>query len=1521
MRASQTARHRVKKSGFGLLSFVLIVSGLSVISIAPAQAIGTGTCESILASPVGVSSNVTASGSDCIVRLTVSSETTSGSGTWTVPVGVTQIQYLVVAGGGGGAGGQASEHGGGGGGAGGYLTGTLIVSTSTLSVSVGAAGTGGGVNARGTSGSNSSLGAGITAAGGGAGGTYFTNGPLTGGSGGGAGAGQVIAGANGTAGQGNNGGSVTKNLSNGRHGGGGGGAGGVGGSTTANATITMGAGAGGIGISNDISGSTTFYSGGGGGGGSTKDGGTGGGIGGSSVGGSGATWTGSATTNATAGSASTGSGGGGGIGTGGANASLGANGGSGVVFIKYTPIPATTLDYSLNLNTNASSSTTTTSNTLTLGSKKQVIPPNSTDNFTIETWIYLDRNTQNWQAIAVQDQGGVGYTGSNRLFFGLDSLLRFHVGTGATAVTSTSYSLDASIGTWKHVAMTLGQGASNLNIYVDGENIYTETLTRSATTTICGFTVGMGCDGNFETDASFDQMKIWSGILTQDQIKQSRFTYATAGISGTLPTLRAHYDFNYATSPISIQDKSGNNNNLTYTTGTATFDLTSRPIAPFFSIDASNTSSYSGSGSTVNDISQNEFTSSLGSVTYNSTKKSFELGAGPMSFTSTKGARADLSGGVSLQFMADIDTAASTDWDVLFDFGTDQSNNYARIQIWTSNNQKVLSYFSKNSVTSATYECRITGITSGMKMYSYLISNSGCTSSVNGASQSTTVSATSTYRAAAPSVASAWTYKVGSAISNSSSINGSLRSLVLSSGTPVINSVQLDANSGTGSMAIQHSSVAKALPSNAFAKSGNTFRIWNTSADGSGTDYANLASFPFTSSVTLYAIWSPLVTDSLKINLDASAVSSLAPGSTTWNSIAPGSALISPTAFASAPTAAISSGVSNQTLNGVKSLKFSGSSSYINYGHNTSTSNNGVAYTVETWINMSTYASSNWNIFASKWFANASRAGGGTEWHLGIHNNKLNVYTNSCSLIPYTEKTFSNSDRNTWFHVAFSVSATGLLKIYLNGKPSANTASNCGPTANTGLLILGDPSALTSVGFVGNMSRFRTYGKALTDAEMLKNFNGEAAGFGVATVSEAPTLAAPATIPTATAGTAYTLNMPAAAGGSGNYTYSDPGNKLPTGLSVNSTTGVISGTPTVAQTFSGIQITVTDTTSGLTAQSTAFNITVASGTQLALSIATQVGTGGSSLTLFTTGGSGGGTVSYVLAANQPAACSLSGANNSVLTGTFAGGVSGSCSVIATKAADAAFTSSISSAATTIFFTAYVEVIKQTTTCPAGTVPSAPTGIGVGSCIQVLSPVTTTQGDAGAAPKITGLSVATGLAGSTSVVITGTGFASVTRVQFGAKAAASITLGNNNTTITVTVPTGAKTGRVMVVSPNGTGIASQIFTVSDVDNRAPSFLAGNVNTSERNKINLAFNENLAASGIAATAFGVTVAGNSRIVSNPVISGTTVTLTISGAEVQVGQEVIFTYTQPQDSTALQDAAENRTSTIFATPVTGL
>jgi len=394
--------------------------------------------------------------------------------------------------------------------------------------------------------------------------------------------------------------------------------------------------------------------------------------------------------------------------------------------------------------------------------------------------------------------------------------------------------------------------------------------------------------------------------------------------------------------------------------------------------------------------------------------------------------------------------------------------------------------------------------------------------------------------------------------------------------------------------------------------------------------------------------------------------------------------------------------------------------------------------------------------------------------------------------------------------------------------------------------------------------------------------------------------------------TGSTAILVSASGGRDSKTYSIFAGSLPTGLSINSSTGAITGTPTVAGTFSGIRVRVTDTDSASADMAAGFTITVTSGTQLPLSITSRFGTVGQPLTLFATGGSGSGGITY--STPRPGAgttsCTLVG---STLTASAPAGSSAICYITATRAADAAFSAG-SSVETTIFFTAYTAPTPQGATCSATNTGTGATGIGTTGC-QTLEPVTQTQGDSGAAPKITSLSITSGLVGA-SVTITGTGLGAATRVQFGAKATTTFTA--TATTITVAIPTGATTGRVMVVSPNGTAMASQIFTVISPDTRAPAFISGNVNTSTPTQVVLTFDETLAASGIQTGPFAVTVAGSSRTVNSVSISGTTVTLTLASA-VTTGQAVLFTYTSPADSTSIQDAAGNRTASITATSVT--
>ncbi|HUZ41794.1 MAG TPA: InlB B-repeat-containing protein [Acidimicrobiales bacterium] len=67
--------------------------------------------------------------------------------------------------------------------------------------------------------------------------------------------------------------------------------------------------------------------------------------------------------------------------------------------------------------------------------------------------------------------------------------------------------------------------------------------------------------------------------------------------------------------------------------------------------------------------------------------------------------------------------------------------------------------------------------------------------------------------------------------------------------------VTFRANGGTGSMAAERRDAPAALSSNHFRRTGYTFVKWNTTSRGSGTSYANRATYRFAKSVTLYAQW------------------------------------------------------------------------------------------------------------------------------------------------------------------------------------------------------------------------------------------------------------------------------------------------------------------------------------------------------------------------------------------------------------------------------------------------------------------------------------------------------------------------------------------------------------------------------------------------------------------------------------------------------------------------------------------
>ena len=339
----------------GALSGGLSISSSTGLITGTASAVGSDTTSTFTVSATTASGDTsTRQFSITIAAPVITSYTSTGSGTFSVPNGVSAVNVLVVAGGGGGGAANSTKgtDGGGGGGAGGliYRPAFPVTPGGTQPYTVGGGGQGNSQWSHSNDGNyqkgqNSVFGS-LTALGGGAG-QSGPGGPITGshyqgGSGGGAGngggngntGGQGIQsqqpGDSGTYGFGNPGGSTPNQTP--YNGNGGGGSGGAAGAWSAPAS-----GAAGAGKSYSISGSSVSYAGGGGGAGGGP--GAGGGSQGAAGGGNGKPSVDASPLSGTNGGANRGSGGGGGAGLDTAsrpwNSGQGGTGGSGIVIVSY----------------------------------------------------------------------------------------------------------------------------------------------------------------------------------------------------------------------------------------------------------------------------------------------------------------------------------------------------------------------------------------------------------------------------------------------------------------------------------------------------------------------------------------------------------------------------------------------------------------------------------------------------------------------------------------------------------------------------------------------------------------------------------------------------------------------------------------------------------------------------------------------------------------------------------------------------------------------------------------------------------------------------------------------------------------------------------------------------------------------------------------------------------------------------------------------------------------------------------
>lgn len=176
-----------------------------------------------------------------------------------------------------------------------------------------------------------------------------------------------------------------------------------------------------------------------------------------------------------------------------------------------------------------------------------------------------------------------------------------------------------------------------------------------------------------------------------------------------------------------------------------------------------------------------------------------------------------------------------------------------------------------------------------------------------------------------------------------------------------------------------------------------------------------------------------------------------------------------------------------------------------------------------------------------------------------------------------------------------------------------------------------------------------------------------------------------------TVGTSLSTSTLTTSGFSGTVTYGvSP--SLPAGLTLNTSTGVISGAPTATQSATTYTITATGATSG--AATSSVSIAIAGASQGALQVSATPGSLqiNQTATLSTTGGSGAGAVTYAVTSGS---CTVSG---STLTAPSS---AATCQVTATKAADASY--ALATATVSVTVTARPDLAQALDASVRGTV--------------------------------------------------------------------------------------------------------------------------------------------------------------------------------------------------------------------------
>ena len=234
---------------------------------------------------------------------------------------------------------------------------------------------------------------------------------------------------------------------------------------------------------------------------------------------------------------------------------------------------------------------------------------------------------------------------------------------------------------------------------------------------------------------------------------------------------------------------------------------------------------------------------------------------------------------------------------------------------------------------------------------------------------------------------------------------------------------------------------------------------------------------------------SSTVSDSLMFYLDAANTKSYPGSGTTWNDLS--------------GNGRNGTLVNSMSISGGTASLAPGTNDYATIPHDATISaaafGAGNNYTLESWCRFDVFQ--NWTCMISKAFAGSwsnttsglwCDSGGNIRFVIGSNQsgNPAGSYVNGASF---------SASTNTWYHVVGVNDGTN-AKLYVNGvyrDQQALSGITQTRTENTNAITVGRRATGTGPSHDGNISVVKVYSRALTDSEILQNFNALRGRYGI----------------------------------------------------------------------------------------------------------------------------------------------------------------------------------------------------------------------------------------------------------------------------------------------------------------------------------------------------------------------------------------------------------------------------------------